>query len=412
MIYEIFGLAIALGLIIYFLVIKKCNIGFTMIFVSIITIIIANKSIVSFILDISNAFLEKTTLDLLILVFLISLIICLMEESGNQKQIFLVLDELIQNSSLLLFFAPFFMGFMSVPGGALVSAPMIEEIDRNQGLELSSAQKTAMNIIAREIFHPIYPLYQTLIICASLTGISIKIIICYELPVVLISSMVAFFHIFYRIGKNTSKKKINKVNNRRKESVLKLLRAIYPLVVIVLLPFIFPISYIFSTIFGIIIFLLIEKYNLIKIYKSIVISFNKSKKILFAIIGIIIFRCAVMELTVLSEMPKFLNERNIPVFFILLVIPFLITLILGMGSAAIGLSLAIILPIIEPNYSPASIAVIFTATFCGYLISPMHLCLVLTREYFDAKLMEVYYFMLPVVATAIMCIIIIWFFFN
>jgi hypothetical protein len=40
-------------------------------------------------------------------------------------------------------------------------------------------------------------------------------------------------------------------------------------------------------------------------------------------------------------------------------------------------------------------AIMFTSAFTGYLASPLHLCVILTKEYFDCSLFGIYKRFLP-----------------
>ena len=50
---------------------------------------------------------------------------------------------------------------------------------------------------------------------------------------------------------------------------------------------------------------------------------------------------------------------------------------------------------------------IFITSTVGYTISPLHLCLILTREFFDADLLRTYSYILPpVLATLVMGVLV------
>ena len=61
-------------------------------------------------------------------------------------------------------------------------------------------------------------------------------------------------------------------------------------------------------------------------------------------------------------------------------------------------TVAITIPFFHPLYPgemwPALFMIFITSTV-GYTISPLHLCLILTREFFDADLLRTYSYILP-----------------
>jgi hypothetical protein len=60
----------------------------------------------------------------------------------------------------------------------------------------------------------------------------------------------------------------------------------------------------------------------------------------------------------------------------------------------VGISLPIVLTIIEEP-TPWNMMFVFACGFGGVLLSPVHLCLVLTNQYFKANLSAVYRYLIP-----------------
>jgi hypothetical protein len=78
-------------------------------------------------------------------------------------------------------------------------------------------------------------------------------------------------------------------------------------------------------------------------------------------------------------------------YIVLFSIPFFIGMMTGVTTAGLGIGLPILLPIIihgEANLYFAMLA--FTGNFIGVMISPMHLCLVVTQNYFKADMGKIY----------------------
>jgi hypothetical protein len=89
--------------------------------------------------------------------------------------------------------------------------------------------------------------------------------------------------------------------------------------------------------------------------------------------------------------PEVFTKLGIHPFIVLFIIPFFIGMMTGLTPAAVGIGLPVLLPIIvqgEPNLYYAMLA--FTGGFVGVMSSPVHLCLVVTRNYFKADLGKIY----------------------
>ncbi len=82
--------------------------------------------------------------------------------------------------------------------------------------------------------------------------------------------------------------------------------------------------------------------------------------------------------------------------FLCFLISFSIGFLTGVNTAYIAISYPILLPLIQhlPNFFDLSIY-IYVIGFSGILLSPVHLCLVLTNEYFNSNLLKVYKYLFP-----------------
>jgi hypothetical protein len=81
----------------------------------------------------------------------------------------------------------------------------------------------------------------------------------------------------------------------------------------------------------------------------------------------------------------------------------MVGMIAGITIAFVGSTFPILIPMVHSlGESQQMLAYIMLATVCGYvgvLLSPLHLCLVLSNEYFQTKLSSVYkYLWFPCVA--------------
>ena len=140
-----------------------------------------------------------------------------------------------------------------------------------------------------------------------------------------------------------------------------------------------------------IILLLIIKRIPIKTLQDIIVH-DISIKIVFMIIGIMLFKEVLNSTNSLQPISQFLSETGISIWVIIFSIPFLIGFLTGIGVGFVGVSFPIILPLMindgSLNLSMAMLA--YLAGFTGMMISPMHLCLALTVEYLKVDVAKFY----------------------
>ncbi len=94
----------------------------------------------------------------------------------------------------------------------------------------------------------------------------------------------------------------------------------------------------------------------------------------------------------MEHLPQALESAGVPVGVVLVVLPFLVGAMTGLTVAYVGLAFPLLLPLISgpDGVDMGLLALANAAGFAGVMFSPVHLCLVLTRDYFKAKLAPIY----------------------
>ncbi|MDD5013738.1 MAG: DUF401 family protein, partial [Atribacterota bacterium] len=166
---------------------------------------------------------------------------------------------------------------------------------------------------------------------------------------------------------------------------------VWPILLIIILVLAVKIDLLLSLILVILsLFLLnFRKFTLAVVKKIIKNDIDLGVVILIA--GIMIFQRMLQVSGGVEVLPEVFAKLGVHPFIILFSIPFFIALSTGISSAAIGIGLPILLPIIvqgEANLYYAMLA--FTGSFIGVMLSPVHLCLVVSRNYFKSDLNQIY----------------------
>ncbi|MCK5213034.1 MAG: DUF401 family protein, partial [Dehalococcoidia bacterium] len=104
---------------------------------------------------------------------------------------------------------------------------------------------------------------------------------------------------------------------------------------------------------------------------------------------------------------------GMPPIVVLIALPMLIGFSTGLSSAMVGISIPLVMPFIAPGGELNGMAFLlaYGAGGLGYLLSPLHLCLILSTEYFNARLLAVYRYLLPPAAVVLTGIIVLYFLF-
>ncbi len=144
---------------------------------------------------------------------------------------------------------------------------------------------------------------------------------------------------------------------------------------------------------GLVVFLfLFYRYRM----KSIFAAFRHgfAPDVIILILGVMFFKEAMESSGAVQNLSNFFIKEGIPAAPVLFLLPFITGLITGLTLGFVGSTFPLIIHIAgHTTTGPISFA--FAAGFLGVLLSPVHICLVLTREYFKADLWGIYKIMLP-----------------
>jgi len=124
-----------------------------------------------------------------------------------------------------------------------------------------------------------------------------------------------------------------------------------------------------------------------------------NKWLLVTTFSIMIFRGVVEGTQAFNEIFITLQYLGVLPIFFFTVFPFLIGLVTAIPTSAIAIVFPLVLPLF-PNITLPMISLMYQSIFIGYAISPIHLCLILTTEYYKSKVQSVYRLWGPMVLVA------------
>ncbi len=337
----------------------------------------------------ARASVEYATIRLLLIVIFLRLLSGVMSQSGALHRIENASRMIFRDIKWALAAIPALIGLMPMPAGALVSAPMIEKVaDR---LELDATEKTLVNYWFRHIWEYAWPLYQGIIIAAAMIVSPVRAIILRQFPLTLLMALVGYVFILKKFRSETTSE-FDFLNGIKELTI-----ATYPILVILLLSIIGSLDLLYGSLVAVI--LAIVPYFRKLDYKKL-LKRGISLKIVVLIVSVMIFKKILKVSGAIETLPQMVAVLNLPDVIAVALTPFVVGILTGISFAYVGIAFPLILTMITGNWVNFMIA--YLAGFTGVLLSPVHLCLVLSADYYGAPLKKVYNRLLwPVTATFI-----------
>ena len=389
-------------LLIILLMRLKIGIGVSLLFSSIFIGILFLKNVY----DIPNVFITSLSSYITIKTVLIVYGVLLLSYIMRERQIDRMvggLKHLFKNIKYAILLPPMIIGLMPMPGGAMLPAPIIDEM--GSPLKLSQEKKTYINYWFRHIWEYCWPLYPGLILAASIKNISLKSIMYHQFYLTILAFITGLMMIF-----DVKNREVNEGKTDVKKGFLSLFHSILPIFIMIILIIVTSIPEEIVVLGVTFIYLIFSRSSFKKKIEFIIKSFSPDSILL--IIGVMIFKDFLIASSSLNTISETMSSGGFSILIPLILMPAIIGFLTGINQAYVGIALPILVPFIAEGSSVdfTKLTLFYAAGFVGVLLSPMHLCLSLTREYFKAKWSNVYRILIPSVIPILLIPLLIYLF--
>lgn len=298
------------------------------------------------------------------------------------------LTQLFSSMKYAMIVPPVLIGLLPMPGGAMLPAAIIDSIGTPLGL--TPEKKTYVNYWFRHIWEYFWPLYPGLILTASILQIPIRGIMLRQFYLTAVAFLIGMILIFNVKGGEKSGREKN-----ARAGLYALLRSVLPIIAIIVLIAATPLPE-EAVVLGVTV--VYVAFNGMKA-KDKALSFVKSFSAdsMLLIFGVMVFKDFLLYSKALDGMASSISAGGASRYVLLAGMPFVLGFLTGINQAYVGIGLPAVIPFILAGGSVdyLSLTLFYASGFAGVLLSPVHLCLSLTREYYGADWGKVYKMLIP-----------------
>lgn len=389
-----YSLAIGIAMLMILLILKiPLWIVFLLVSFSLSILVGGSDFLVNIIFDVST---DPATIDLVVIMYLIAVFVSLYRMTGFIDKLGKELTLLLKKPFIVISFVPAILGLLPVPGGALMSIPIVDKIGDYMGLDKN--RKLFLNVWFRHVIFIVYPLSTVIVLTSTLTNTSIWALIVRQAPIALLMVLIGYVVGLYVEGYKESPSPLDE-KNANKSLLLKVFSPIVISIAIAIATskyldyrFQLPInrlSMILGISIGILVLILFSKIDLGSFAKVLMIR----QTIELALIGYgaMMLRGVITSVD-LSCIIEYIPQ-SVPIQLIAVLLPIMFSIISGVASGGIALSIPIIQSL--TSISPSLASLIYVSAFIGYLGSPLHLCYIYTAEYLGISIIKGYKYIIP-----------------
>lgn len=371
-------------LFIVFFIWRKWDLGLNLVLASILLGLLFGLGPLSLIKNVVYTAVDRSTLELVGVVIIIIILGRLLKDSGNLTLMSQSMEGLVADRRVALVIPPALIGLLPMPGGAMFSAPMVQET--GEKLNLTPQQKTFFNYWFRHLWEYWWPLYPGLIMEAVILQVSIRKLMAVQWPLTLVA---IFGGVLLGLVQVPKLKREKRGSPDFWAGLWGITRSIWPVLFIIGVMIAFRVKLIWVVFAVTLIFLVTSPLDWRERWQSVKEGF--SWRTILLLVSVMIFKGMLEASNALTVLPNSFQQLGLSPLFLLFSVPFLVGLLTGVNQAYIGISFPLLLPFMgqpSPDLSLAMFA--YVSGFMGVLLSPVHLCLSLTKDYFNADFAKIY----------------------
>ena len=342
-----------------------------------------------------TALADRLTLELLAAVLLVQYIGAVQKSRRMFDRLVRSLNSFVRDSRIVSMVAPAIIGFFPMPGGALFSAPLVEASTRK--MNLKPEFNAFLNFWFRHDWELIWPMFPSLLLFQAMSKIPMKKIILYLLPFSFLHILTGLVVAFLYFRRHRVLRGVPEAAANWHEPFRDFFAGVWPLLTVIVLYFVLslPLTVTLATVS---LLLSVTKRVRPGEIRDILLSRTMIRSLLL-VAAVMVFQKIVQVSGAFAPFATMKISLELMVLFIFF-ISLAIGILTGYNSAYIAIAFPVFYPLIQPmpNYLYLALYA-YVIGFAGILVSPVHLCLVLTNEFFEAPLATVYrYLAFPIAA--------------
>jgi integral membrane protein (TIGR00529 family) len=141
------------------------------------------------------------------------------------------------------------------------------------------------------------------------------------------------------------------------------------------------------------------------------LKYGLDPKILLMLFAVMLYKATIESSGAADELFLDMHSIGLPPVIILSILPFLISFSTGNTMAFVGICFPLLFNYIsiDSQVNMWALLLAFISGEVGYIVSPLHLCLILSTQYFETNLSKVYRYIIPLLLIIEMVAILLFF---
>ncbi len=425
---QLVGLLLAFAAILI-LVGRRGGIGLALLAGTVILALFSGLSPAGFARIVARGLTQREAVELMLDVAVITSLAGVLKRFGLLHTMVRSITVVLGGAKLAIMAVPSLIGTLPVLGGAILSAPMVDGLgDR---LSLTRAGKAAVNLVFRHAWFYVAPFAPSVILVSHLSGVPLGRVILGQTPFAAAMLLIGYLTLLRRPGRladtaaapavspvgpagQAAAEVAATADDRTPATALwPLLRSVSPLIVGVGLSIgIGPLRVpLYAAVgLGLVLALFLSRGHADFRLGGLLAAWAGIQwSIVLTMASVLIFGQVMRDSGTAATLVDWLVQSGLPSWVLIVALPLLIGYVAGEPTVTIGISFPALLSLAPAGHIATVATVLYGAGFMAYFISPIHLCQVLSSQFFQVTVTHLYREYWPVVATlAVLTGIYVW----
>ena len=333
--------------------------------------------------------MDSQVIELLVIITLIFLFSSILKGTRRMEKIATLLRLRLKDPRFVLIAVPSLVGLIPMPGGAMFTAPITDEVGRE--IDLSPEDKVFSNYWFRHFWELAFPLYPGIILCAGLIKLPPLDLARDLWPLAAAAFLSGTLLSLYRWknravakGWNPREKKPDK-GNPEASFVDPGLWTLWPVLAVIIIAVLkLPLS---GGLLIINILLAVSEKVGLKDFLGFCWE-SLQFAVILLIWAVFLFGRVLTSTGLLAMLGAFFVNVGMPLALVSFLLPFFMGALTGVTTGFVGTVFPLLIPLWGKNLIPW-VQFAYASGLAGIFITPAHLCLSLTQDYFKADLKKV-----------------------
>jgi uncharacterized protein len=336
--------------------------------------------------------IDPVTIELFLALTLIRILEMILRERQVLSRMTEAVKHLLKGKKMVVISMPLLIGLLPSIGGAYFSAPMVDEASKD--LRMSQEDKAFANYWYRHPWEYVLPLYPGLLLAAAISHIELRSLIIANTAFAVIMFFAGFIFTMRAVtDKPETKTSAGKQDSKEQDGFrFSMLKSFSPVIIVLALVMVFNVPLFYALLTVILGLIVIYRFS----FKDIVrgLKYGFTTEVITLIFGVMLFKFTMENSGAVVNLSAYFAKEGIPLLYILFLLPFLCGLLTGFTVGFIGGTFPLIISL-SGGMHLNEIVFAFSAGYIGVLLSPVHVCFVLTRQYFKANIWGFYRKVIP-----------------